>query len=167
MSCLGAPLLSFIFRRPSPQNSTSKCRILQSNWGMGRELNGTYVPCGSQGVTCASLLEEKGSDRQCADNIAVPPPDPHTYTVCILQGGVVILAPPSLSDPPYPPSVLHTEIYRQYSLEIAVRQCAVSSQPLTIITHTFSMGGPDQPGPIFASPLHRQSPLRRVLCRSR
>ena len=43
-------------------------------------------------------------------------------------------------------------------------QCAVnhmSSQPPTTITHMFSMGL-DQPGPIFASPLHRQSPLRKV-----
>ena len=52
--------------------------------------------------------------------------------VCILQGRV--------------------SIYSQY---------AVSSQPPTITTRMFSMGGPGRPAPIFASsPLHRQSPLR-------
>jgi hypothetical protein len=45
-------------------------------------------------------------------------------------------------------------------------QCAVSSQPPTIISpiYVFSMGGLDQSGPIFASPLHRQSPLSREGC---
>jgi hypothetical protein len=41
-------------------------------------------------------------------------------------------------------------------------QCAVGSQPPTIITHMLSMGGPGRPGPIFPSPLHRQSPLSWV-----
>ena len=43
---------------------------------------------------------------------------------------------------------------------LSTPQCAVSTQPPAIITHMLSMGGPGQPGPIFASPfLHRQSPL--------
>ncbi len=46
-------------------------------------------------------------------------------------------------------------------------QCAVSSQPPTLITRMLSVGGPGRPGPSFASPLHRQSPLGCGFCRLR